>query len=150
MAALGSGAPLRAWRSASFGGTNAPCLHSRSPPTAACWPAANTAGHVKLWDVAAKTLRASLPIANGGLSQDETAALAFSPDGGTLAVAVDRAVQLWDVAADRYVVLLEGHEGKVQCLAYSPDGRLLASGGYDQTVRLWDMARYRALSPRRR
>ena len=70
-------------------------------------------------------------------------ALAYSPDSGTLAVAVGRVVQLWDVTTGQLVACPEGHERKVMCLAYPPDGTRLASGSYDKTVRLWDVSRYR-------
>jgi WD40 repeat protein len=96
-------------------------------------------GTVKLWDVATKTLRATFTEA-----RDEVVALVFSPDGQTLAVAVESAVQLWDVATGKRVAHLEGHQGKVRCLVFAPDGTRLASGGYDQKVRLWDVTCYQA------
>ncbi len=48
---------------------------------------------------------------------------AFSPDGTTLASGgFDRAVKLWDVAAGREWATLDGHEGWVAAVAFSPDG----------------------------
>src|SRR5262245_43005448 len=43
------------------------------------------------------------------------------------------------------LILQTGHSEKVDCLAFSPDGRYLASGSNDQTIKLWDVLTGREL-----
>jgi WD40 repeat protein len=104
-------------------------------------------GLVKLWDAASMRERTTLTVSEGKGWGNEAIALAFSPDGSTLAVAVDRVVQLWDVPAGRLVACLKGHERKLTSLAFAPDGRRLASGSCDKSVRLWDVERHRMMQP---
>jgi RNA polymerase sigma factor (sigma-70 family) len=75
-----------------------------------------------------------------GRRTDPLDALAFSRDGQTLAWSGQhqRDVYLLDVATGQVRHELHGHTGHVSCLAFSADGRRLASGGADATVLVWD------------
>ncbi len=106
---------------------------------------------------------------------DAVTAVAFSPDGKTLATASrDTTIRLWPIDARvttdinstsaasgtagvsagdppdktvvEHVATLRGHEGWVQSVAFSPDGKLLASCGIDRSARLWDPANGRQIA----
>ena len=72
-------------------------------------------------------------------------ALVFSPDGETLfAAAGDAGVNgiayEWRTGTGELVRKYEGHTDALYALALSPDGQQLATGSYDQKIKLWKVA----------
>lgn len=64
--------------------------------------------------------------------------VAFSPDSTILASTSDNKVKLWDLKTGQ-CRQIQAHDNQVLCLAFSPDGKLLASGGFDRTIKLWSV-----------
>ncbi len=91
-------------------------------------------GTVKVWDITpggggAEWL--TLPGAGG---------VAYSPDGSRLAIgSEDGSIHVYDAAIGKLSLVLRGHKGRVNALAFDSSGSMLASAGFaDGTARIWD------------
>lgn len=72
--------------------------------------------------------------------QERVWAIAFSPDGQTLAsCSEDQTIKLWDWKTGQCLKTFTGHQGWVKTIAFSSDGQYLASGSFDYTVKIWEV-----------
>ncbi len=76
--------------------------------------------------------------AKSRLGKGEINAITYSPDGTRLAVASSIGIWLYDPHNGQALDLLTTHTDYVSSVAFSPDGRTLASGSTDGIIRLWD------------
>ncbi len=99
-------------------------------------------GEAKLWEVANGREVASFDAGPVGVG-----AVAFSPDGKTLAIGTSGGLPakneggeiiLWDVTAGKVKTRFRKHSWGVCALAFSPDGQALASSSFDERVTLWN------------
>ncbi|MYF99782.1 WD40 repeat domain-containing protein [Candidatus Poribacteria bacterium] len=80
---------------------------------------------------------------NGAISQINISdgpvnAIAYSRSADQLAIAAGKNIHIYDASTYKELMLLNGHTDSILALVYSPNGKLLVSGGLDKTVRLWE------------
>lgn len=135
----GADATLRIWSTASndairiinldHGAPTALAIHNRYAATG------HQDGTTSVWDLEAGTKIADL-------RRNEAAvwSLAFTRSGRLAVASHDWAVSLWEIRKpDAPIHVFSGHDNSVQAVALSSDGNLLASGGADKQVRIWNL-----------
>jgi WD40 repeat protein/serine/threonine protein kinase len=93
---------------------------------------------VKIWDPT--TGHTFLDLPHAGWVADGQYSISWSPSGDRLAVGcyLGGEIILWDATNGHQLLFLNGHTSVVRALAFSPDGKRLASGGHDRYLKIWD------------
>lgn len=101
--------------------------------------AANFDYTVRVWDLATDKLRFFYSDPNGYLMT----CITWSPDSKSIAFGNDDngtrdvKVQVWNVASQSRVAICRGHTLPIETVAWSPNGKYIASGSIDKTVQVW-------------
>lgn len=91
-------------------------------------------GTISLLNVSDGSVRQTFPGTNSVFD------LRFGPDDQLLAVAAGNSVNIYDVPGGALLKTLRKHDAQVNAVAFSSDGRFLASGSDDRTAIIWDIA----------
>ena len=93
--------------------------------------------YVKVWDVS----RSNTEIMSLKASSLELNRVAISPDDRLIATANrEGKITIIDLNRKEIIGTLVGHEGWIQAIQFSPDGRFIYSGAEDKIVKIWDLS----------
>ncbi|MBZ5604152.1 MAG: protein kinase [Acidobacteriia bacterium] len=108
-------------------------------------------GEIALWDRRTGKLTATMLTPDRNLIWS----LAFSPDGESLVAAeggmpdlnsTGHVVTIWNSSTHRLLGTLEGHTRDIRIAAFAPDGRTIATGSHDGTIKFWDVKARREIA----
>jgi WD40 repeat protein len=89
---------------------------------------------IRVWDIKAGTSETL------GMHDDRVRTLTTdATEKFLVSASKDGTVRLWDIVNRTCRSVIQAHEGGADAVSFSPDGRLLATGGRDQQVRLWEV-----------
>jgi WD40 repeat protein len=132
---MGTGRSVARFPAGRLGGMSQNEERMAFSPDGALVAMADGENRLHLWEVASG---APLPVSVPG---DPFSGIAFSGDGRLLATAHrDGTVQLREPETLRVLQSLRGHDGRLLSLAFLPGRPVLATGGEDTTILLWDVA----------
>lgn len=104
---------------------------------------------IELWDISTEEKVFSFEKKE---KNSRFSSIRFSPDGKVWAAAstnmemldgqvkFESQVTFWDVATKRELNIIKDNKSVFSLIAFSPDGKILATRGYDETIKLWDVA----------
>jgi WD40 repeat protein len=72
--------------------------------------------------------------------------MAFTPDGKRIVSVSADHLTIRDAATGEELGICRGHEGYIQSLVVSPDGKIAVTGGVDRTIRIWEIPTARELA----